>query len=106
MTIPMTHWLLVGDISEAARSRIKNSGGTVRKVDSGSGSLYLVGIPCQLLSGGKLDTDVRYHTWTRSQEAMIEVPSQRLKLSWISAASVPPMEASAHNTTLDVWREE
>jgi hypothetical protein len=105
VSIPVTHWMAVGEISEAARQRIKASNGTVRKVDTGTLSLYVVGIPCELLWGDRRDTDVHYHRWTRSQEGIIEVPSTGLKLSWLSAVDVSPMEASASDTMLDVWQE-
>jgi len=99
--------MAVGDITEVARQRIKHMvDGVVRKVDVGSLSLYVVGIPCEVLPGHLRDTEVRYHSWTRSQEVLIEVPSAQLKLSWVSSVDVSPMEASASDTILDVWREE
>ncbi len=106
MSTTVTHWIAVGEISEAARQRIKNINGIVRKFDTGLISLYLLGIPCEVLPGYQRDTEVRYHSWTRSQEVVIEVPSAHLKFSWVSAVGISPMEASASDTTLDVWQEE
>jgi hypothetical protein len=98
------HWIMVGDITEQAKERIKNAGGIVHTFDTGVLPLYVVGLPCEILPDQQ--TDVRYHTWTRSQEAVIEVPSVQLKLSWVSGTDVSPLEASASETTLDVWQEE
>ncbi|HZU03388.1 MAG TPA: hypothetical protein VFA10_27220 [Ktedonobacteraceae bacterium] len=107
MGVTVMHWMMVGEVTEAARQQIKNlNGGIMRKIETGALSLYVVGIPCEPLPGHQRDTEVRYHSWTRSREMVIEVLSAHLKLSWISAVDVPPAEASASDTTLDVWREE
>lgn len=102
MAITKLHWLAVGEVTEAARMRIKNTGGFVRKEDAGPAEIYLVGIPCEILPDHH--TDFRLHTWSRSEEAVIEIPSLSLKLSWSCHDGVPPNEASAAETVLDLWQ--
>jgi hypothetical protein len=106
MSIQVLHWLTVGNISEAATHRIETLGGRILSVAAVPQVLYVVGIPCTLLSENGRETDVQIHTWTRSQEAIIEVPSFALKLSWISVAThIPPTDASANDTSLDLYEE-
>jgi len=100
------HWLAVGEVSERAKNAVKNVGGQVQQVDTGPVPIFLVGIPCKLLPAHTVYTDFHVRTWTGSEDAIIEVRSQRLELSWSCQSGTPPTEASISETTLDLYQEE